>query len=62
MMVGAYHPERLARPPARPEYLFLVSRAEVQQRLRRARWIANEGLSAPEAAYIPLDYDPDPPQ
>lgn len=34
--------------------------ATAQQRLRRATWIAGEGLSAYEAACIPLDFDPTP--
>lgn len=32
----------------------------VGQRLRRARWIAGEHLSAEEALQIPLDFDPTP--
>lgn len=49
-------------PPSPPRPLAALARsrmAEVHQRLRRARWIAAEGLSAPEAAHIPLDFDPD---
>ncbi len=54
--------QALPLPPAHVEYLARQYHALVQQRLNRARWIAREGLSAPEAAYIPLDYDPDAPQ
>jgi hypothetical protein len=57
MMVGAYH-EPLAMPPARVEYLAKQYQAEVQQRLRRARWISDQRLSAPEALHIPLSFDP----
>ncbi|WP_454262172.1 hypothetical protein [Pseudoxanthomonas mexicana] len=49
-------------PPRAPRGLAVLARwrmAEVQQRLRRARWIAAERLSAQEAAYIPLDFDPE---
>lgn len=49
-------------PPRAPRRLAVPPRwrtAEVQQRLRRARWIAAERLSAQEAAYIPLDFDPE---
>lgn len=34
--------------------------ALAQQRMRRSAWIAREGLSAIEAAHIPLDFDPTP--
>lgn len=52
----------LPTPTIAPRRLAVVAHtrmAEVQQRLRRARWIAAERLSAHEAAYIPLDFDPE---
>lgn len=52
----------LPTPTIAPRRLAAVSRtrmAEVHQRLRRAHWIADQRLSASEAAYIPLDFDPD---
>ena len=52
----------LPTPTIAPRGLAVLARwrmAEVQQRLRRARWIAAERLSAQEAAYIPLDFDPE---
>lgn len=35
-----------------------ASRALEAQRARRAQFIADQGLSTPEAAHIPLDFDP----
>lgn len=32
--------------------------ARARQRIRRAQWIRAEGLSAYEAAHIPLNFDP----
>ncbi len=35
-----------------------AQQAQLRQRLRRANFIAENGLSGPEALHIPLDFDP----
>lgn len=65
--IAATDTQHVGVPPCSTSFTHWLSQghcrevvARAQQRMERARWISHEGLSAYEAACIPLDFYPSP--